>query len=92
MTGDREPGASLDALRARLDTLAGGEDRDGACWTAHVAVLDRLARMRRAAETRGWTSLALERDGASEGLRLFGIPPGGTLRSEVPEPPGDGAP
>ena len=76
---------SLDACHARADALASGDDRQGRQWTAHEAVLDRLAAMRRAAEGAGWTSLALERDGPAERIRLFGVPPGETLRTEVPD-------
>jgi len=56
-------------------------------WTAHCAMLDRLAANRCAAAARGWTSLALERDGDGDRgrFRLVGVPPGGTLRTEVPE-------
>lgn len=75
---------------------AEGEERDGAesepareggerQWTAHTELLDRLAAVRRRAEGAGWTSLAIERDGAGERFRLFGIPPGESLRTEVPE-------
>jgi hypothetical protein len=77
---------SLDALQARADSLADGDDRNGGQWAAHAAVLDRLAAMRLDAEASGWTSLAIERDGAAERFRLFGIPPGDALRTEVPDP------
>jgi hypothetical protein len=75
----------LDALRARLDALASDGDSTDRRWDAYVAVLDRLAAIRRDAEAAGWTSLALERDGPAERFRLFGIPPGNTLRAEVPD-------
>jgi hypothetical protein len=77
---------SLDTLHAHADALADGDDRDGGRWAAHAAVLDRLAAMRRGAEASGWTALAIERDGQAERFRLFGVPPGGTLRTEVPDP------
>jgi hypothetical protein len=77
---------SLESLHARSDALARGDDRNGGRWTAHAAVLDRLAAMRRDAEAAGWTSLAIERDGPAERFRLLGTPPGGTLRAEVPDP------
>jgi len=54
-------------------------------WDAHAATLDRLAALQRRAAAAGWSSLALERDGAGERFRLFGIPPGATLRTEVPD-------
>ena len=81
----RDPDRSLDSLHAHADALAGGDDHDGGQWAAHVAVLDRLAALRGDAERAGWTSLAIERDGRAEHFRLFGIPPGETLRAEVPE-------
>ena len=84
MTAERDE--SLEALHAHADTLAGGDGRNGGRWTAHAAVLDRLAAMRRDAEGAGWTSLAIERDGPAERFRLFGVPPGGALRVEVPDP------
>jgi hypothetical protein len=80
-----DPDHSLDALHAHADALATGDDRLGRQWAAHAAVLDRLAAMRRAAEGAGWTSLALERDGPAERTKLFGVPPGESLRTEVPD-------
>lgn len=76
---------SLNTLRAQLDALADGDDRNGGQWAAHAAVLDRLAAIRQDAEAAGWTSLALECDGRAERIRLFGIPPGKGLRTEVPD-------
>jgi hypothetical protein len=75
---------ALDGLRARLDALAVGDDSTDRRWAAYAAVLDHLADLRCTAEAAGWTSLALERDGQAERFRLFGIPPGGSLRTEVP--------
>ena len=75
---------SLDHLQARLDALAVGDDSTDRRWAAYAAVLDHLAARRCDAEAGGWTSLALERDGQAECFRLFGIPPGGALRTEVP--------
>jgi hypothetical protein len=83
---DRPPDRSLDALHAHADALAEGDDRNGGCWAAHAAVLDRLAAMRRGAEEAGWTALAIERDGPAERFRLFGVPPRGAVRAEVPDP------
>ncbi len=74
-----------DARRARADALAPGDDRQGSQWAAHAAGLDRLAAMRRAAEAAGWTSLALERDGPAERIKLFGVPPNASLRADVPD-------
>ena len=82
-----DPDRSLEALHAHADALAQGDDHDGGRWAAHAAVLDRLAAMRRDAEAAGWTALAIERDGPAERFRLFGIPPGGTRRTPVPDWP-----
>ncbi len=81
----RDHDRSLGALHAHSDALATGDDRLGRRWAAHAAVLDRLAAMRRAAAGAGWTSLALERDGPAERIRLFGVAPGESLRTEVPD-------
>ena len=76
---------SLDALRARLDALARGDVAADRQWDAHAAVLDRLVALQRTAEAAGWGSLAIERGGAAEPFRLFGVPPGASLRAEVPD-------
>lgn len=75
----------LEELRATCDALVGTHDHTGRRWAAHAAVLDRLAELQRGAAAAGWTSLAVERDGAGERFRLFGIPPGAALRAEVPD-------
>ena len=81
---------SLESLHAHADLLAEGDGRNGGQWAAHAAVLDRLGAMSRGAESAGWTALAIERDGPDQRFRLFGIPPGATLRMEVPDPFDDG--
>ena len=73
--GERRSGAGEEPAREAGDRQ----------WTEHAELIDRLAAVRRRAEAAGWTSLALERDGAGERFRLFGIPPGESLRTEVPE-------
>src|SRR5919206_961852 len=62
---------SLDSLYAWLDAIKEGR-ATGDGWGAHVAVLDRLAANRRVAEAHGWTSCALEGQGAGGRLRLWG--------------------
>jgi hypothetical protein len=76
----------LSTLHARFDALAISRAGAGGSWEAHAAILDRLASNRRGAESMGWTSCALEREGGMGRLRLFGIPPGGWRRMEVPDP------
>jgi len=83
----RNPDRSLVARHARAEALARDDDRNGGPWVVHAVRLDRLAAMRRDAEASGWTSLAIERDGPAECFRLFGLPPGGTLRTLVPDGP-----
>jgi hypothetical protein len=76
----------LRRLQARFDAIATGRAGSRGSWEAHVAILDRLAENRRAAESQGWTACALERDGGMERLRMFGIPPGESRRLEIPDP------
>lgn len=76
----------LQGLQARFDAITIDRSGAGGSWTAHVAILDRLASNRRGAESAGWTHCALERDGGMGRLRLFGNPPGDGLRAEVPDP------
>jgi hypothetical protein len=84
---------TLGALYTRLDEIARGRNKHGNAWTAHTAVLDRLAANRLRAESTGWSALAIERDGGLGRLRLFGVAPASHLRAEVPDltAPGDAA-
>jgi len=75
----------LTRLHARFDAIASGADKHNSSWLAHAEVVDRLDVNRRHAETLGWTSCNLQRDGGLGRLRMFGCPPGGTDRSEVPD-------
>jgi hypothetical protein len=75
----------LNGLHARFDAISTSRAGIGGSWTAHVAILDRLAANRRGAEAAGWTECALERDGGMGRLRMFGIPPGESGRAEVPD-------
>jgi hypothetical protein len=56
-----------------------------AAWASHAGALDRLAAHRRRAEAEGWTSGALEREGATGAFALYGVPPGGALRTRIAE-------
>jgi hypothetical protein len=75
---------SRDTLYARFDEYADNHAQGGA-WTAHVALLDRLAANRRSAEAYGWTSCALERLGGIGRLSVWGLPPGSSERHLVPD-------
>ena len=76
-----EPLQALQAkVEARADTRV-PSDR----WAAHEAVLDRLAANVRLAESRGWTSCAIERvDGATH-FSAWGLPPGQCERHPIPD-------
>jgi hypothetical protein len=76
---------ALDTLYAGFEAVRDGH-ATGDGWKAHVALLDRLAADRRAAEAWGWTSCALERHGNGP-FRLWGIPPSGRQRELVPDWP-----
>jgi hypothetical protein len=75
--------ASLEALHARCNAIAKGRVR-GSSQTAHQAVLDRLGENRRLAEARGWTGCSIDRLGGGR-LTLWGVPPYGVVRAEVPD-------
>ena len=76
---------ALETLHARIEEIRDGRVT-GNGWKAHVAVLDRLAENRQAAEAHGWTSCALERHGNGR-FRLWGVPPSGHHREVVPDWP-----
>ena len=75
---------TLDTLYARFDAIA-RRGAPGDSTAAHEAVQDRLAANRAAAESNGWTSLALERAGGMGRLRLWGVPPSSADREVVPD-------
>jgi hypothetical protein len=74
----------LHSLQERVDARADSRvpsDR----WSAHEAVLDRLAANVRVAQMRGWTSCAIERlDGATH-FTAWGLPPGECERHPIPD-------
>lgn len=60
---------SIEKLYARFDDYAEGRALGKGGWAAHEAVLDRLAANQQQAESKGWTSCALERAGGIGRLR-----------------------
>jgi len=79
----------LEMLYAQCEAARRADPGDDG-WQAHAAVLDRLAANRRIAEGSGWTSCAIERERGAERYRLFGVPPGTAMRTEVPDWSGSG--
>jgi hypothetical protein len=81
---EMSPLESLHSLHERVDARADSRvpsDR----WSAHEAVLDRLAANVRVAQMRGWTSCAIERlDGATR-FSAWGLPPGEYERHPIPD-------
>jgi hypothetical protein len=72
MSNPLEPLQALQAkVEARADTRVPSER-----WAAHEAVLDRLAANVRLAESRGWTSCAIERVDKAAHFNAWGLPPG----------------
>ena len=74
---------SLDTLYTRSESLT-NRDSHGAGWSAHAAILDRLAANQRAAQSLGWTSCAIERVGAGR-FGAWGVPPGDYRRCRIPD-------
>jgi hypothetical protein len=74
---------SLEVLHVRQESLNNGAAH-GLGWSAHAAILDRLAANQRAAQTLGWTSCAIERAGAGR-FAAWGIPPGEWARHRIPD-------
>jgi len=74
---------SLEMLHARRESLA-NTGTAGAGWTAHAAVLDRLAANQRVAQSLGWTSCAIERAGDGR-FSAWGVPPGDSHRHRIPD-------
>lgn len=74
----------LERLYERFDDVATGRaNAHGA--DLHAEVLARLAANRAHAEPAGWTACALERAGGTGRIRLTGIAPGASARSDVPD-------
>ncbi|MDF1504869.1 hypothetical protein [Roseisolibacter sp. H3M3-2] len=75
----------LATLRARADEIATSRAALGGSHAAHQALLERLDVNRRAAVRQGWTACMLERAGGMGPVRMLGIPPGGSVRVELPD-------
>jgi hypothetical protein len=81
MSTPLEPLQALQAkVEARADTRVPSER-----WAAHEAVLDRLAANVRLAESRGWTSCAIERVDKAAHFNAWGLPPGDCERHPIPD-------
>lgn len=81
MTDPLEP---LKSLHAKVDARADSRMRSDR-WAAHEAVLDRLAANVRLAESRGWTSCAIERIDNAAHFNAWGVPPGECERHPIPD-------
>jgi hypothetical protein len=74
---------SLETLYVRRESMKDGASH-GAGWSAHAAILDRLAANQRVARSLGWTSCAIERDGDGR-FFAWGVPPGQEHRHMIPD-------
>ena len=74
---------TLAMLYARGESLRNG-GAHGLGWTAHAAILDRLAANQRTARAMGWTSCAIERSGSGRFV-AWGVPPGDYRRHLIPD-------
>jgi hypothetical protein len=72
----------LETLYSRCEAVTNGAH--GAGWSAHAALLDRLAANQRVARAFGWTACAIERTGAGR-FRAWGVPPGEYRRHCIPD-------
>jgi hypothetical protein len=77
------PFESLESLYVRRESLKNG-GAHGLGWSAHAAILDRLAANQRAAQVLGWTSCAIERTGTGR-FAAWGVPPGEWRRHKIPD-------
>lgn len=78
------PLESLHMLQARVDARADSRMASD-WWSAHEAVLDRLAANVRVAQMRGWTSCAIERLDRATHFSAWGLPPGEYERHPIPD-------
>ena len=79
-----QPLESLESLQVKVGARADSRmPSDG--WAAHEAVLDRLAANIRVAESRGWTSCAIERVDQAPHFNAWGVPPKGFERYPIPD-------
>jgi hypothetical protein len=75
---------TLETLYVRRETLPNGGSH-GSGWSAHAAILDRLAANQRVALSLGWTSCAIERPSRSGRFEAWGIPPHDDHRHRIPD-------
>ena len=75
---------TLEVLYARRETLSNG-DHHGIGWSAHAAILDRLAANQRVARSLGWKSCAIERQDRASRFEAWGIPPHDDRRHRIPD-------
>jgi hypothetical protein len=81
MSGSLE---TLESLHAKVGARADSRMQSDR-WAAHEAVLDRLAANVRLAESRGWTSCAIERVDNAAHFNAWGVPPAGCERHPIPD-------
>ena len=74
---------SLETLYTRCESVKNGGSH-GAGWSAHAAILDRLAANQRVAQSLGWTSCVIERSGVGR-FSAWGVPPGDYERHPIPD-------
>ena len=74
---------SLETLYARRESQ-NNDGAHGAGWSAHAAILDRLAANQRVAQSLGWTECAIERAGSGR-FSAWGVPPGDSKRHRIPD-------
>jgi hypothetical protein len=74
----------LETLHTRRESVANG-DSHGAGWSAHAAILDRLAANQRVAQSLGWTACAIERVERAGRFGAWGIPPWDDCRHPIPD-------
>ena len=75
---------TLESLHARVEARTDSRvSSDG--WAAHDAVMSRLTANIRVAETYGWVSCAIERGHAVPYFNCWGMRPGGSERTPIPD-------
>ena len=79
-----DPLEPLESMQAKVDARADTREPSDR-WAAHEAVLDRLDANVRLAESRGWTSCAIERRDNAAHFNAWGVPPGGCERHPIPD-------
>jgi hypothetical protein len=75
---------TLEALYAIQESRSRGAIASDA-WASHEAVQDRLMLNNREAESRGWTSCAIEGSSSARRIEAWGLPPGQVQRHLIPD-------